>query len=324
MYLENDKSNYRKLSRSEETFYIKKSKLSFYDSDYTTDELRDLYLRYYFEETPGAEDKYNSLDSEEKERFLDSIIIDSKRYCDKFLLHNQLLVKKKANQYKNITQSLSLTELINEGNIGMMRALEKFDITKGFKFSTYATLWIRQAIEKAITNQDKVVRAPIHFNDAIIKVRKVNDELFSSLNREPSIEEISESSGLSEKTIKETILFENCFWTPVSLDMPYTSDGHYVIGDLVESDEEDFTNAVDDMVNLETISRIIEKLDLDDQTKKIIKMRYGFVDGKCYSYKSIGRVVNLHHAKVIAIEKRVLKTIRSKLISKSELYKKER
>lgn len=300
-----DKINYKKLSRQEENKVIKKSKLSFYYSKDTTDELKNLYLKYFLE------DDYK--DTYFDDEILKKMIGESKKWRDKFLMNNQFLIIKRALKYANKIQSLSVMELVIEGNIGMLRALEKFDVEKGYRFSTYATMWIRQAIENAIANQDKLVRAPIHFNDSIKKVKKVRNELYESLHREPSVEEISVASGIKTDTVKDALHFDDYMWIPSSLDRVIDNDRFITVGDTLKNDEDDFTDFVNDKVDLEMINRLFLNDNFDSLMINVLKLKYGFIDDVCHSYGEISKMLNIDYYRVIYLEKQGLNIIRNQL-----------
>lgn len=302
-----DKINYKKLSRQEESKWIKKSKLSFYNSKDTTDDLKTLYLKYFLEDNY----KYEGINFDND--FLKDMINESKTYRDKFLINNQFLVLKRALKYANKTQSLSTMELVIEGNIGMMRALEKFDVEKGYRFSTYATMWIRQAIEKAIKEQDRLIRAPFHFSDVIIKVKRTRDELYESLNRNPSIDEISAVSGVKVKTVKDALDFFDYMWIPSSLDKPLYENRLETISDIIKNEEYDFTDYIDNKVDLEMINKLVLNANFDSLMLKVLLLKYGFIDGVCYSYGDISKKLNIDYYEAVRLEKQGLRIIRDQL-----------
>lgn len=200
---------------------------------------------------------------------------------------------------------LSFSDLIQEGNVGLIKAIEKFDPDKDFKFSTYATWWIKQSITKAIADMTKHVRIPVHLIDEINSYNKAYQELFQKLGREPTSKEIGLKLDFNIKKIKklEEVIFGN-----VSLDAEVGDDGKDSLGDLIEDKN---TMRPDQFVERETVKKNLEYiLDmLDEREAKIIKMRYG-IDGPKYTLEQVGEEFQVTRERVRQIEQKVLQKLK--------------
>ncbi len=204
-----------------------------------------------------------------------------------------------------IGSRLSFMDLVQEGNVGLLKAIDKFDPDKDFKFSTYATWWIKQSITKAIADMTKNVRIPVHLMDEISAYNKASQELFQKLGREPTVKEIAEKLGVSEKKIKrlQEVIFGN-----ISLDSEVGDDGKNSIGDLIPDTK---TFRPDQLLEREVIKENLNKIlqMLDDREAKIIKMRYG-IDGPRYTLEQVGAEFNVTRERVRQIEQKVLQKLK--------------
>ncbi|AEI15725.1 RNA polymerase, sigma 70 subunit, RpoD subfamily [Flexistipes sinusarabici DSM 4947] len=215
---------------------------------------------------------------------------------------------------KYINRGMSLTDLVEEGNIGLIKAVEKFDHTKGFKFSTYATWWIRQAMERSLINQCRMVRIPVHMTENINKVLKTQSELQRKLGRDPTTLELSTACKMPLSTLKKVY---DAMKQDTSLDSPIGEDENGSLHELISDDEQ----SVDPYVIIENMSKkslIMRWLDCLNETEKhIIIKRYGLDDSEPETLETIGNSLGITRERVRQIEKRVLGKLKNLISTKN-------
>ncbi|MBI8989053.1 sigma-70 family RNA polymerase sigma factor [Corynebacterium sp. CCM 8863] len=239
-----------------------------------------------------------------KKRDLKVLSKQGKQARSHLLEANLRLVVSLAKRYTG--RGMPLLDLIQEGNLGLIRAMEKFDYTKGFKFSTYATWWIRQAITRGMADQSRTIRLPVHLVEQVNKLSRIKRELYQSLGREATNEELAEESGIDESKI-EMLLRQSR--DPVSLDMPVGADEEAPLGDFIEdSDATDAEAAVVASLRHSDVRAVLASLEVREQ--EVIRLRYGLDDGVPRTLDQIGRRFGLSRERVRQIEREVMSKLR--------------
>jgi RNA polymerase primary sigma factor len=208
---------------------------------------------------------------------------------------------------KYIGHGMPLLELIQEGNIGLIRAVDKFQYRKGYKFSTYATWWIRQGITRSIADQSRAIRIPVHMVETINKLLRTMRQLVQELGREPSYEEIGGRLSLSPERVEEVMaLF---FREPISLDMPIGEDEDSRLGDLVEDHASLApTEATSQQLLKEQIDKVLGEL--TEREKRVLQLRFGLKDGHARTLEEVGKEFNVTRERIRQIEGKALRKLR--------------
>jgi RNA polymerase nonessential primary-like sigma factor len=239
-----------------------------------------------------------------RKRELGAVVRDGEAARRHLLEANLRLVVSLAKRYTG--RGMPLLDLIQEGNLGLIRAMEKFDYAKGFKFSTYATWWIRQAITRGMADQSRTIRLPVHLVEQVNKLARIKREMHQNLGREATDEELAEESGIPAEKIADLLEHSR---DPVSLDMPVGSDEEAPLGDFIEDAEAmSAENAVISELLHTDIRHVLATL--DEREQQVIRLRFGLDDGQPRTLDHIGKLFGLSRERVRQIEREVMAKLR--------------
>ncbi len=246
-----------------------------------------------------------SLLSNEEEMEISIRVASGDEEAKRILAESNLrLVVSIAKRY--VGRGLLFLDLIQEGNIGLMKAVDKFDYDKGYKFSTYATWWIRQAITRALADQARTIRVPVHMVETINKMSRIQRQLTLELNREPSDEEIAEKMGVTVEKVREVLKISQ---EPVSLETPIGEEDDSHLGDFLKDEgslsPEEYT---ENEILKEEIKEVLMSLQAREQ--EVLELRFGLIDGTCHTLEEVGKKFNVTRERIRQIEAKALRKLR--------------
>ncbi len=249
-----------------------------------------------------------SIKSNQRQDELRFLIDDSWAAVDSLISANSRLVISIAKKFTN--RGVPFLDLIQEGNIGLMRAAKKFDYKRGYKFSTYATWWIRQAVTRALADQSRTIRLPVHISDQVSKMFRIQNQLRQQLGKEPEVSEIAEAMGVTSEKIQ--LMFKHARF-PLSFETPISADGDSVLGDFVEDHD------APDPDEVTTFSLLGQHLNealalLPPREAQVLMLRYGLANGEAHTLKEVGLKIGVSRERIRQIEAKAISRLRQPVI----------
>jgi RNA polymerase primary sigma factor len=242
-------------------------------------------------------------DWEERERLL-HLVRDGQAAQEHLIKANSRLVVSVAKKY--VGRGVPFLDLIQEGNIGLIRAVKKFDFRRGFKFSTYATWWIRQAVTRAIADQGRTIRVPVHMYEQINRLTRTSRQLVQELGRDPTTEEIADELGVTPRKVEHIMRVSQ---RPLSLEMPVGEEEDSYLGDFIEDEDAD---APGDAAGQQLLREVIDEIfqSLTPREVRILQLRFGLVDGYQYTLEEVGKKFGVTRERIRQIEAQALSRLR--------------
>jgi RNA polymerase primary sigma factor len=242
--------------------------------------------------------------SQEKRLALSALVEDGRAAREHLIKANTRLVVSIAKKY--VGQGVHFLDLIQEGNLGLMKAVEKFDYRRGYRFSTYATWWIRQTITRAIADQGRTIRVPVHMSDRIRRLYKTARQLEQTHGRKPTPEEIAEALGLEPRKVQWMLRVS---WQPLSLEHPVGEDEDSELGSFIEDDSTPTpTDSVSDNLLREKVEEVLATL--SPREARILRLRFGLHNGRTYTLEEVGQKFGLTRERIRQIEGKALRRLR--------------
>ncbi|MCA9465140.1 MAG: sigma-70 family RNA polymerase sigma factor, partial [Nitrospira sp.] len=251
----------------------------------------------------GKSGKKSEVELESIIRTIQKARVEIEQPKDELVQRNLRLVVDVAKRY--LGRGLGFLDLVQEGNIGLMKAAERFEYTRGFKFSTYATWWIRQGITRAVADQSRTIRVPVHTNEASTKIAKTSQRLAQQLDREPSLAEIGRELDMTPERVQETI---ESFLDPISLDAP-SADGETELGELIpDVDGQSPDEEVMRKSNAQWLEQILQVL--TPREREVVQLRFGIGVDESWTLEQVGRSMNVTRERIRQIEVVALKKLK--------------
>ena len=246
----------------------------------------------------------------EERREIERAVEDGQEAKELLIEANLRLVVSIAKRYRN--RGMAFLDLIQEGNLGLMRAVEKFDYRRGFKFSTYATWWIRQAITRAVADQARTIRIPVHMVETINKVMRTHRQLAQELGREPTVEEIAERVQLPVDRVRE---LQRIGQDTISLEQPIGDEEDFSLSDLIEDQTAEVpADAATRILLNEAVKRALDEL--TEREQEVVRLRFGLDDGRVRTLEEVGQIFGVTRERIRQIEMKTLAKLRHPMVSR--------